>query len=63
MTQPTHYDPVTNTIWRTFHIRFKDRGQTFEVPIMALTWQHAEDMLEAIKANGKIDNELIEVIE
>ena len=62
MTQPTVYDPQAGVFYRTFNIRFEFKGLIYEVPVMALTWQHAEDMLEAIKANGKIDNETIEVI-
>jgi len=61
MTQPTHYDPEAGVFWRTFNIRFNYDGLTYEVPVMALTWQHAEAMLKAIKTEGIIHNETIEV--
>jgi hypothetical protein len=35
----------------------------FETPIKAVTWLDAEYMLDAIKATGMINNELIEIIE
>jgi hypothetical protein len=60
MITATHYDPVSGAFWRTFNIRFNHGGLTYEVPLMALTWKHAEDMLEAIKADGIIHNETIE---
>lgn len=63
MTQPTTYDPISGVFYRTFNIRFQHFGQFFEVPVIAMSWREAEDMLEAIKANGHIHNELIEVIE
>ena len=62
MTQPTTYDPISGVFYRTFNIRFHHCGMDFETPIIAMTWREAEDMLDAIKANGHIHNELIEVV-
>jgi hypothetical protein len=63
MTQPTTYDPEAGVFYRTFNIRFEYDGKVFETPIKAVTWLDAEYMLDAIKATGMINNELIEIIE
>lgn len=61
MTQPTVYDPEQGVFYRTFNIRFVHMDMTFETPLVALSWREAEDMLQAIKETGTVDNELIAV--
>lgn len=57
------YDPDLGQFLRTFNIRYTYGSKTFEVSIKAPTWLEAEEMLDAIKENGTVHNELIEVIE
>lgn len=57
------YDTDLGQFLRTFNIRYTYDSKTFEVAIKALTWLEAEEMLDAIKENGMVNNELIEVIE
>jgi hypothetical protein len=57
------YDTDLGQFLRTFNIRFEYDGKVFETPIKAVTWLEAEDMLDAIKATGMINSELIEIIE
>lgn len=57
------YDPDLGQYLRTFNVRYTYDGKIFEVAIKALTWLEAEEMLDAIKESGMVNNELIEVIE
>ena len=63
MTQPTTYDPDLGVFLRTFNIRYYILFQPYEVQIKAKSWQQAEQMLKAIKSNGVVYSELVEVIE
>ena len=62
MTQPLHYDPVAGVFYRTFNVRFQAGGVTFEIPLKATCWQQAESILAAIRHNGYVHNELVEVV-
>ena len=57
------YDPDLGQFLRTFNIRYTFDGNTFELPIKATSWREAEYMLDAVKRNGVVHSELIEVIE
>ena len=57
------YDHDLGQYLRTFNIRYTYGSKTFEVAIKALTWLEAEEMLDAIKENGMVNNELVEAIE
>jgi hypothetical protein len=55
------YIPELGQLLRTFNIRYELAGRTFEVPMKAVSWTQAESIMAAIKDNGMVHSELVEI--
>jgi len=59
----TYYDPVNKCFQKPFNVRYEFEDRIYEVTLYASCFDQAENVLEAIKRNGTVFSELIEIEE
>jgi len=54
---------VDGTTWDLFSVDFSTDGKRFSTYIYALSWEHAESMVEGLKATAHVSGQCVEAYE
>ena len=60
---PIFYDPISGCFQKPFNVRYKFEDNIYEITLYASCHDQAESVLEAIRRNGVIHSELLDVEE
>ena len=61
MSAPQHYIDTSGIKWLPFSVSFRNEidDQDFSFNIWAVDMAHAEEQLQCIKTNGKLDGQIV----
>jgi hypothetical protein len=59
----TYYDPISGCFQKPFNVRYEFEDNVYEITLYASCHDQAENVLEAIKQNGIVYSELLEIEE